>query len=1177
MGRANGPWSPGFPLWSITGLLARAGFGWAAGERVAWLWPYLALSVAAPYFLVYRLTRVPLAAALAASIFALNTWTIALVQRGHIPSLDAYAILPLVVWASMRLLQQPTPARSLAWVALLTAQILYDLRYAYIALIACAVFALVWLTRTGFSRFVPLLKVVPWMLAGAIAFNAYWLLPQFAAPAGLPVGYDMLEGLLSASSVQTLAYSLTLFAPFYHYVQGSNGFSAAAVEPAFYVIVIAAAISLVLVRRRVYAVALGILAIASIAIVAGPASPIGWVDRFAFLHVPGMKLFRDISKFTALEAFSFAAIIGLGFARFAAILRARALPGGRGLVVACAVVAIGLYGLLMRDAYNPIRFSNFAAATHTAQDEQLQRFLDAQPGYFRTLIFPTLRPNLLSTDVHPLAAADYFTFFLPSDGGVADVFSEAEPLLQRFKSPLIPAWLAQGSVRYLIIADDRTGTLYAPFTYGVQYAESVEFFARQPWLREVARFGRNRVFATVLAPSAGAFAARNPTVLIGPSASLLALVGSPLWQARAAVAIADPQRPGSGPAGINTFPNAVQAMRPLPGQAASPLSSALQYRGWATYSPTVAPLDIPTKSFRGSFWTTAGKAAILTRVEPWADPSAPLKYRRFARAADLKKQLRTLAPPLVENNYAIEIDDPNIMRAPPDGLDDPNAFGIIGPHGSITIVNLGDSRERADIVLPAVAAAGPDDQPVVLRLPGTMGSYDLPGRGRLIRTGPSQLVLRDVELMPGSNRLDITTFHGGSTKASRSAFSLFFSGNIEVQRPVPALPTWPVAPLPVSAASTPRGVALIAGPLPRDAYARANFEIFDHLDVPLANHPRLSLRYGITPGALTLLLICRLRQKNGVAREYSYDALLDSEQTPESDVTAGVQAALDAQRRTDVAIHSGNGRWMLEHSRDGSREASEFHLTSVDLAIVKLPGARLDRQRRAVVRDARLTADRQAFSITRAARSLAGLSLVNIDRVPYPIVASKSDTLTGVLTGSSGLALLRAGEHELAARSMPPYRPASVLVSQGQLRQAPSAPVTDFREISASEFGAWVPPDAGVLVLPVAYSPGWKLALRTSGAAALTGVAPFDAWVLRNSFVAESKHIRADDIWNAWMVPPGAWRATFLYYPEVYSQIGIVITLGLTPLLIALALRRAGGRTNEKNPRLQAASPAAQP
>jgi len=74
------------------------GLGWTVSERLLWLFPLFVLLPLSPYVLAMRLTKSPWASSAAGLVFSLNTWTVGLIERGHIPSLVAYALIPLVSW-----------------------------------------------------------------------------------------------------------------------------------------------------------------------------------------------------------------------------------------------------------------------------------------------------------------------------------------------------------------------------------------------------------------------------------------------------------------------------------------------------------------------------------------------------------------------------------------------------------------------------------------------------------------------------------------------------------------------------------------------------------------------------------------------------------------------------------------------------------------------------------------------------------------------------------------------------------------------------------------------------------------------------------------------------------------------------------------------------------------------
>src|SRR5450755_737701 len=141
-----------FPIFAVCGLIAKMGGSWELAERICYLWPYLILAVWGSYALGYRLTGSPIASAAGSFVFIASTWTVALVERGGIPSIVAAAIIPFIAIAALAFIDKPTPRRGIALSALFVVQVAYDLRYVYIALVLCAIILVDRLIKDGSLR-----------------------------------------------------------------------------------------------------------------------------------------------------------------------------------------------------------------------------------------------------------------------------------------------------------------------------------------------------------------------------------------------------------------------------------------------------------------------------------------------------------------------------------------------------------------------------------------------------------------------------------------------------------------------------------------------------------------------------------------------------------------------------------------------------------------------------------------------------------------------------------------------------------------------------------------------------------------------------------------------------------------------------------------------------------------
>jgi hypothetical protein len=290
-------WSPGAPLSCIAGGLTQLGLSWNVIERVVWLLPFLVLSILGPYLLVYRVTRVPIAGAVAATFFALNTWMVGLTERGHIPSLVAYALMPFIFLMLMRFYARPSPMRAMGLAALVTLQATYDVRYAYITFVVVGLFALSRWRAFNWRTLAPVAAGSGYAVLFWLVFNLYWLLPLLFNRLELRPNYGQLASFVGQSSFENLPHAIAMFFPFYHHATATDPFKIDPVEPWFYVIPTLVIASVAGAWRRRWIPSLALVIAFGVTVLAGN-SVTGFIDRFLFVYLPGMFIFRDITKFS---------------------------------------------------------------------------------------------------------------------------------------------------------------------------------------------------------------------------------------------------------------------------------------------------------------------------------------------------------------------------------------------------------------------------------------------------------------------------------------------------------------------------------------------------------------------------------------------------------------------------------------------------------------------------------------------------------------------------------------------------------------------------------------------------------------------------------------------------------------------------------------------------------------
>ncbi len=897
-GIATADSSPTYPLWSLAGLLARIGADFSVIERLIWLWPLLLCLAVAPYALAAYIARDRWAATLAACTFAVNTWTVGLVQRGHIPSLIAYAIIPFTLLSFALLLERRRPANAVAFAALFTMQIMYDLRYAYLTAIVCAIYLASVAIRSVQSRETPRerapapFSALAWAIAALAAFNLYWLIPQLLAPARLPANYDSLAYYLSASSYESLAHALTLFYPFYHYVQGGAPFAVWPVEPAFIILPVLAMLAAIVARRDPWMIPLFLTAALGIVATSGPQSPFGAVNEFVFLHVPGWQLFRDASKFTSLVAFAYAGLFALGFARLSAWFSGAAGTRATAAVPVIACSLIALYAVLMRGAYDPQRGSNFAPTALTADDRAIQAYLDRDPEYFRTLLFPTWRPHIVGSERHPFVSADYLLDYSAADGGLGDLFPTPDTLFDRLASPVMSTLLAQASVRYVVVDADPTNALYEPSQFGIQYAETVAFMRSRPWLQEVTHFGQYVVFQVRVPPGPRAFFATRPLRIAGAPTALFALVGTPAWSSQSGdILTTPPDRLADGWA---------YAMDP-----------SLTADGLAMTYDVDAPRAVRA-------WVGAGAQPM------W---EAPQRRARMTHADELKPSTIPDVAGIPAMPMSVEIDDPSIVSAP---FADPRPIvhfvGMTSPRATIGVVNWTGSSLVADITI--ANAFSPDANLTVTAgiAGGAANTYALsPG-------GPSSaadLTLRDMRLAPGLNDLLLEARQGAPADnggSKRFGFHLIFADDVRVA-PVggSAASVLTLPGLESKSGASTKGIDAIAVTRGGDGEGLTAFSLLSGSSIPLVAHPIITLTYQTPDGRARAALDFALRQISTGTLQELVHPLSPATSTDTIDLFSEFQTALS--------------------ERAGAQpEASDYELSAIHLAIIapRSPRTRYD-------------------------------------------------------------------------------------------------------------------------------------------------------------------------------------------------------------------------------------------
>ena len=539
MGESNAMYLSSFPVLSLVGLASHLHVSWPTIERLFFFWPYLVVSVVSPYAFAYRLTRSPYGASLAASLVTVNTWVIMAAERGAIPSLIAAWMLPLFWVLAIRFIEQPSVRRGMWMGLLLTLVLVYDLRYVYIGMFFAGILAAEQLLRDrSFARARAALTGLAAAAVTIFVTNLFWILPQFSEVSSAGAGYGSTYDYILNSHYMRPAHSVSAFAVFYHWVASNDPFTPTPPDALFYVLPVAVFAILTMVWRRKWVFSLAVGAAVSVLLCSGPSFPVDKINIFLFEHVPGMGLFRDVTKWMSLLEITYATIVAYGIARLCAYIRLKMPPRTRRAIVAVPVLAIGAYALLMADAYNPMRYRVFSTYHVHGDVTSLESFLQSGNGYYRTLVFPRDSEPMRAVTGHPYIEGLQFENSQPTDG-FRYLNLEWDTLYGLFSAPFAADLLREMNVKYVVVPYDYDKVIYQGAIANWSYYDALQFIKTRPWLKFVTKIGRQWVFELRDSMPSRAFIAPAPFVLNGSGFTLAGLAGTPLIGSRMAALMLD--------------------------------------------------------------------------------------------------------------------------------------------------------------------------------------------------------------------------------------------------------------------------------------------------------------------------------------------------------------------------------------------------------------------------------------------------------------------------------------------------------------------------------------------------------------------------------------------------------------------------------------------------------------
>lgn len=297
-----------FPLYAVSGALAKVGASWTVIEKVLYFIPFAILLPIVGWLLAREIMGRTRWTLLAPLLLVGNTYFL-VEPNGEIPLTVAEAVCMLALVTFLRAMRR----RALGWATftglLLAVASTFDIRPAYISVVLMALYwAILSLSELDLRRF--LRRTALGLAAGAVflASQAFWIIPlvTYHGNPGFPIPPS------PDFPILTLGHGLTgVIALWTGGLPSVN--VQAALNPMFMILPLLALAPLLARRLTVETLWLALAALSFAFFANTNNAPFGFVYDWMYTHVPGWSLFREGSKFLFVVGIAYAILIPTAF------------------------------------------------------------------------------------------------------------------------------------------------------------------------------------------------------------------------------------------------------------------------------------------------------------------------------------------------------------------------------------------------------------------------------------------------------------------------------------------------------------------------------------------------------------------------------------------------------------------------------------------------------------------------------------------------------------------------------------------------------------------------------------------------------------------------------------------------------------------------------------------------
>jgi len=436
----------------------------------------------------------------AALIFTTNTYILMLVDGGQMGVALAYSVAPFALARFIRLIDHAALFGKNFQLALLAGlvlslQVLFDPRIAYITMIGVTIYAVLSIMyhvlgikdfkRTMLNTFCLILYVFALPIIITILLHIFWIFPLLFFSQNLCERFCEAYtniGIVKFLSFSTFSQSLSsLHANWPENIFGKVTF----MRPEFLVIPVLAYLSLLSMGKNkmidgkiLFFACSGII---GAFLAKGTNLPFASSYVWLFENIPGFDMFRDSTKFYLLVILSYSILIPFSLEKISEKVLSIKI---RNVFYLIPVAFIIFWLFLIRPAVLGQLGGTFKNKEVPKEYVELKDFLYNQPDFFRTLWVPRQQRFTFFSNAHPSVEAGA----LLNATGFAQVRKDIENKGSQYFSEL--------SIKYVIVPYDNLGEIFQnDRKYDPQlYENTVKGLESIPWLKKINGFGKIQIF-----------------------------------------------------------------------------------------------------------------------------------------------------------------------------------------------------------------------------------------------------------------------------------------------------------------------------------------------------------------------------------------------------------------------------------------------------------------------------------------------------------------------------------------------------------------------------------------------------------------------------------------------------------------------------------------------------------